>query len=38
MLAAAQGAKIHIEAEGADAEEATSAILKLAQNKFNINY
>ena len=38
MLAAAKGAKIHIEAEGADAQEAINAITKLAQNKFNINY
>lgn len=38
MLAAAKGAKIQIEADGADAPEAVGAILKLAQNKFNINY
>lgn len=38
MLAAAKGAKIHIEAEGADAQEALDAIISLSQNKFNINY
>jgi phosphocarrier protein len=38
MLAAAKGAKIQIEADGTDANEAVGAILKLAQNKFNINY
>jgi len=38
MLAAAKGAKIQIEADGTDAPEAVGAILKLAQNKFNINY
>lgn len=38
MLAAAKGAKIQIEAEGEDAENAIGAIVELAQNKFNINY
>jgi phosphocarrier protein len=38
MLAAARGAKIHVEAEGDDAEEAVGAILALAKGKFNINY
>ncbi len=38
MLAAARGAKIEIEAEGADAEAAIAAITNLASNKFNIQY
>lgn len=38
MLAAAKGAKISVEAEGADAEEAVNSILELATNKFNISY
>ena len=38
MLAAARGAKIHIEAEGDDAEEAVTALLNLAKGKFNISY
>lgn len=38
MLAAARGAKIHIEAEGDDANEAILAILNLAKGKFNISY
>lgn len=38
MLAAARGAKIHVEAIGVDADEAIKSILRLAQNKFNINY
>lgn len=38
MLAAARGAKIHVEAEGDDAEEAITAILTLAKGKFNISY
>ena len=38
MLAAARGAKIKIEAEGDDAEEAIKTILHLARNKFNIKY
>ncbi len=38
MLAAARGAKIKIEAEGEDAEQAVASILLLAQNKFHIKY
>jgi len=38
MLAAARGAKIQIEAEGEDAEEAIKSILLLASKKFNIKY
>ncbi len=38
MLAATRGAKIEIEAEGSDAEEAITAIISLARNKFNIRY
>lgn len=38
MLAATRGAKIEIEAEGADAEAAIAAIIGLARNKFNIQY
>jgi phosphocarrier protein len=38
MLAAAKGAKISIEAEGEDAEDAINTILELARNKFNIKY
>ncbi len=38
MLAAAKGAKIQVEAEGEDAQDAISAILKLAEGKFNIDY
>ena len=38
MLAASKGAKIRIEAEGRDAEEAVQALLFLAKNKFNIKY
>lgn len=38
MLAAEKGAKIVVEAEGEDAEQAIKAILKLAQNRFNIKY
>jgi phosphocarrier protein len=38
MLAATRGAKIKIEAEGEDAEEAVKSIVRLAQSKFNINY
>ncbi|HSX03689.1 MAG TPA: HPr family phosphocarrier protein [Rhabdochlamydiaceae bacterium] len=38
MLAAARGAKIRIEAEGEDAEQAVKTILSLARNKFNIKY
>lgn len=38
MLAATRGAKIEIEAEGADAQDAITAIISLARNKFNIRY
>lgn len=38
MLAAEKGAKISVEAVGEDAEAAVEAILRLAQNKFNIKY
>jgi phosphocarrier protein HPr len=38
MLAASRGAKIHVAAEGEDAEEAVKSILNLARNKFNIKY
>lgn len=38
MLAAERGAKIVVEAVGDDAENAIDAIVKLAQNKFNIKY
>jgi len=38
MLAAGRGAKINIEAEGQDAEEAVNAIVRLASNKFNIKF
>ncbi len=38
MLAAARGAKIHVEAIGEDAEAAVKSILELARNKFNIKY
>lgn len=38
MLAAARGAKIIVEAEGEDAEEAVQSIVDLARNKFNIKY
>lgn len=38
MLAAAKGAKIHIEATGDDAELAVSSLIDLARNNFNIKY
>ena len=38
MLAATRGAKIKIEAEGDDAEEAISSLLLLAQDKFHMKY
>jgi phosphocarrier protein len=38
MLAAERGSKIRVEASGDDAEAAVDSILKLAKNKFNINY
>lgn len=38
MLAATKGAKIGIEAEGEDAEEAVQSIMTLAKNNFYIKY
>lgn len=38
MLAATKGARIRIEAEGIDAEEAIQCLIELANNKFNIRY
>ncbi len=38
MLAASRGARIAVEAEGEDAEEAVKSIIDLANNKFYINY
>lgn len=38
MLAARKGAKISIEAEGEDAEEAVQSIMTLAKNNFYIKY
>jgi phosphocarrier protein HPr len=38
MLAASRGARIAIEAEGDDAEEAVESIVSLAKNNFHINY
>jgi phosphocarrier protein HPr len=38
MLAAERGAKIRVEAEGEDAEEAVSRILELAKDRFHISY
>ena len=38
MLAATRGAKIEIEAEGPDADEALNALIELARNSFNISY
>jgi phosphocarrier protein HPr len=38
MLAATKGAKIVVEAEGEDAEEAVACIITLAQNNFHIQY
>jgi phosphocarrier protein HPr len=38
MLAATKGAKIGIEAEGEDAEEAVQSIQTLAKNNFYIKY
>lgn len=38
MLAAAKGAKIHVEADGEDAKEAIEAIQELSESKFNIDY
>jgi phosphocarrier protein len=38
MLAATKGAKIKVEAEGEDAEEAVQSIINLAKNNFYIKY
>ena len=38
MLAAEKGARIRIEAEGEDAEEAVHSIIDLARNNFYIKY
>lgn len=38
MLAAEKGARIRVEAEGEDAEEAILALQKLALHRFNISY
>lgn len=38
MLAAVKGAKVKIEAEGVDAEEAVQSIIELANNSFLIKY
>ena len=38
MLAAERGAKVSVEAVGDDAEKAVKAIIKLAKNRFNIDY
>ncbi len=38
MLAAARGAKILVEAEGDDSEEAVKSICALARSKFHIKY
>lgn len=38
MLAAGKGAKIIVEAVGEDANEAVNSLLKLASNKFNMQY
>lgn len=38
MLAAVKGARIVIEAEGEDAEEAIAALIALANNNFYINF
>lgn len=38
MLAAGRGAKIGIEAIGEEADQVIAAILKLANNRFNIKY
>jgi len=38
MLAAGRGAKIKVEAKGADADEAVKTILRLAKEQFNIKY
>ncbi len=38
MMAATRGSRVRVEAEGVDAEEAIAALLKLAENNFNMEY
>ena len=38
MLAATKGARITIEAEGEDAEEAVESIVQLAKNHFHVDF
>lgn len=38
MLAATKGAKINVEAEGVDAEQAVASLVELAKNNFYIKY
>lgn len=38
MLAASKGAKVTIEAEGCDAEEAVDQLLTLSSQKFHVKY
>lgn len=38
MLAAGKGSKMHIQAQGIDAEDAVNSILKLAEDNFYIKY
>ena len=38
MLAATRGAKVEVEAHGADAENAVEALGSLARNRFNVIY
>jgi len=38
MLAATKGARISVEAEGEDAEQAVDSIIQLAKNHFHIKY
>lgn len=38
MLAAAKGARIQIEAEGADAPQAVASLVDLASKSFNMHY
>lgn len=38
MLAAEKGARIEVQAQGEDAEEAVFALLSLANQQFHINY
>lgn len=38
MLAAAKGARITIEAEGADAQDAVGSLIALSRQNFNVSY